>query len=253
MFGTPEQFLIGSLGNNLGRMLPALPAMAGQSLAQALVSGGRGLSQYLGGGGQQPRGGVMMPSFDFDPNTFEALAQIGSGASPYTAYGGQAGAPARPTGGQVDPRQALVTQRAMEDAELRRAIIAQRKLAANAPSGGRAAINQNFYKGLGLDTDIFNSATGPYGQLQAAAIATAPSRAARDIARIEAETARQVNSSRTATANRLIDALLSGGGIGAFGGAGVPLTGVKTDYGAGVRLSPIFLRSDLSRFIRPPR
>ncbi len=66
---------------------------------------------------------------------------------------------------------------------------------------------------------------------QIASAMTAPSRAARDIAKIEAATDLRKSREKTRVANKLVDAMMSGGFAGAMG---IP-TGMQTDYGAGVQ------------------
>lgn len=108
--------------------------------------------------------------------------------------------------------------------------------------GGR-----NYWSSSNGLTDLFNqgatsiktphgtvtTAGGPYAQLQDAAVQTAPSRAARDIAEIQAAVDLDKNRGQREFASQLVSSLFGAGGIGGMGGR---RTGLTTDYGAGVSM-----------------
>lgn len=84
---------------------------------------------------------------------------------------------------------------------------------------------------------LFNSAAGPYGQMQAAAAYTAPSRHDASARRYEADTQRDVAKLKYGTAGTIARQLMNmiGGGAG-------PMTGLSTDYGASAQLKPVDFR-----------
>ena len=81
----------------------------------------------------------------------------------------------------------------------------------------------------------FNSPAGPYGQMQAAAAATAPARASRDIAAMQTAADRDIARMRFDTTRDLFGTLL-----GRMGGIGSPgqVSGIETDYGAFAKMKP---------------
>ena len=84
---------------------------------------------------------------------------------------------------------------------------------------------------------LFNSGSGPYGQMQAAAAYTAPARNDRQARMYEADTARDIAGLKYGTANTIARQFAN-----ALGGQGLPMTGVQTDYGASARLNPVDFR-----------
>lgn len=180
-----------------------------------------------------------------------ALSEAGgaSGGSvadggPGAAYGNQAGAPAITAQDRVNARA-----QALADARLRNQTQPQTNLADLFGVGGgdwasqwgkqadpRSRINSNFYQGLGLDTDIFNSPTGPYGQLQMAAAYSAPARNDRQARMYEADTAKEIARMKTGTANRVLSNLAN------LMSNPNQMNGFETDYGASAMLKPTNLR-----------
>ncbi len=83
----------------------------------------------------------------------------------------------------------------------------------------------------------FNSPSGPYGQMQAAAAVTAPARASRDIAAMQTSADRDIARMRFDTTQELFGKLL-----GRMGQAGdvqsQPISGIETDYGGFAKITP---------------
>lgn len=136
--------------------------------------------------------------------------------------------------GEVSPQQ-LVWQRAMREAQDRQSRLSMQKwFDTMTPRPGREAINENFYKGVGLDTDIFNSASGPYGQLQQAAVLTAPSRADRAIAAMTTQANERMNAQDNATKAQIARAIA---GVLAGGTGNSQIGETASDF---QRFSPMF-------------
>lgn len=197
-----------------------------------------------------------MPSFN--PNTLAGLIGISEGGDigaggPSAVYSHTPGSPA----------MTLVQQNAAEEAAARKARLAARnqplttadlpqnpyELAAwlqlrpgsgGVPYGDGGRNYWSFDNGL---TEQFNSASGPYGQLQAAAVATAPSRAARDIAEIQAAVDLDKNRGQREFAQQLVSSLFGANGLG-----GPRRTGIATDYGAGVSMPDAPQHVNLAKF-----
>lgn len=191
--------------------------------------------------------------------------------------------PAHFTRRQEDAAWKEIEQRARHEAEARQMNLANRRagvrnlpqnqfeLAAfaadqNTPRNVGAALGANMLSsfmgyGRGLDA-LFNqgatttrnrdgsvttSGGSPYAQLQQAAVDTAPSRAARDIAQIQAAVDMDQNRSRRELAEKLVDSMFGGN----FAGGMAPLTGMRTDYGAGVSMPRKPAHVNMARFRRP--
>lgn len=96
-------------------------------------------------------------------------------------------------------------------------------------------LQSNFMKMYGgLDTDLFNSASGPYGQLQQAAAYTAPARSNRYVADRESETAKYLSDNRRAMAESMFGQLQQ-----AINRPNI--AGVETDYGAFAKVMPTLM------------
>ncbi len=83
---------------------------------------------------------------------------------------------------------------------------------------------------------LFNSASGPYGQLQQAAAYTAPARNNRQARMYEADTAQDIAKMKYGTANRVL------GQLSNLLANPNQMTGFETDYGASAMLRPTNLR-----------
>lgn len=111
----------------------------------------------------------------------------------------------------------------------------------NTPAGPGQAVMGNQLGaftnyGAGLNS-LYNSASGPYGQLQAAAAYIAPSKYDAQARRFEA--AAQLAAEREkASAKRDIARQI----VNSMGGVGRGVTGFETDYGAGASLAPVQTR-----------
>lgn len=190
--------------------------------------------------------GTRAPVSVYQPYT--ATASNGGSVAdggPGAAYGNRAAAPAMTAQDRVNARA-----QALADARLRNQTQPKTSMADLFGVGGgdwasqwgkandpRSQISNNFYGGLGLDTDIFNSASGPYGQLQMAAAYTAPARNDRQARMYEADTSKDIAQMKYGTAGKIASQLanLIGGGAG-------PMTGLQTDYGASAKLNPVDFR-----------
>lgn len=82
----------------------------------------------------------------------------------------------------------------------------------------------------------FNSASGPYGQMQAAAAYTAPARNDRQARMYEADTSRDIAKMKYSTANRVLSNLAN------LMQGGQQMNGFETDYGASAMLRPTNLK-----------
>lgn len=82
----------------------------------------------------------------------------------------------------------------------------------------------------------FNSASGPYGQLQTAAAYTAPARNDRQARMYEADTSRDIAKMKYSTANRVLSNLAN------LMQGGQQMNGFETDYGASAMLRPTNLK-----------
>jgi len=102
--------------------------------------------------------------------------------------------------------------------------------------GGQMLAGPNTTSGL---AGLFNSASGPYGQMQLAAALTAPSRNDAAARRYEADTQKDIAGLKYGTANKIASQLAN-----LIGGGMAPLTGLQTDYGMSAHLKP----TDLRRF-----
>jgi len=87
---------------------------------------------------------------------------------------------------------------------------------------------------------LFNSAEGPYGQLQMAAAMMAPAKADERARRYEADTSRAIARDRNKTVDNLASRLMN-----LVGGA--PMTGLTTDYGMSAELKPVNFRRFFGR------
>jgi hypothetical protein len=166
-------------------------------------------SPQAGSGGLLPTpgsGGVMMPSFEFGEQPAQQPAQAQQELTP----------------------QQLVQQRAALEAKDRQARQSMQKWFGSsgspiASAGGNVfgAIAANQLGGFlnygnALD-QAYNSASGPYGQLQQAAVLTAPSRAERAVASITSQAQERMNAQNNATKAQIARAIagaISGGGRG---------------------------------------
>lgn len=83
---------------------------------------------------------------------------------------------------------------------------------------------------------LFNNASGPYGQMQAAAAMTAAPRADERARRYEADTQRSIAGMKYGTAKQVASQLAN------MIGNNAPLTSIQTDYGAGLNLKPVDFR-----------
>lgn len=104
--------------------------------------------------------------------------------------------------------------------------------------GAQMLAGPNTQNGL---AGLFNSASGPYGQLQAAAAFTAPARHDSAARRYEADTQRDVARMKYGTANKIASQLAN------LIGNGGPMTGLQTDYGMSAQLKPVDLRRFFTR------
>lgn len=163
-----------------------------------------------------------------------------------TARAGGAAPQAAPAG---DAQQAFMAQRGIQGAMDEETMKATERLLANAgfhfgKGGGDWAsawsrqmspLQSNFMKMYGgIDTDLFNSASGPYGQMQQAAAYTAPARSERYVADRESETAKYLSDNKRSMAENM------------FGQLAQALTqpnvaGVETDYGAFAKVMPTLM------------
>lgn len=181
---------------------------------------------------------------------------IGAGG-PSAAYGNQAGAPAG-TQAPAMTAQDRVNARAqaLADARLRNQTErpttaadlfgvgggdwASAWLAAQQPRQtpfdiqvGRQLAGPNVSSGL---AGLFNSASGPYGQMQAAAAYTAPARNDRQARMYEADAAKEIANMKYSTANRVL------GNLANLMSSPAQMNGFETDYGASARLQPTNIR-----------
>lgn len=106
---------------------------------------------------------------------------------------------------------------------------------AKAWSRQMSPLQSNFMKMYGgIDTDLFNSASGPYGQMQQAAAYTAPARSQRYVADRESETAKYLSDNKRSMAENMFGQLAN-----ALQQPNV--AGVETDYGAFAKVMPTIM------------
>lgn len=175
--------------------------------------------------------------------------RLGRSYSPQQLAGGMLGTPGGQPQGVTPQDRVNARAQFQADARLRDQTRPQTTLADLFGIGGgdwasqwgnqadpRNRINQNFYQGLGLDTGIFNSPTGPYGQLQQAAVLSAPARNDRQARMYEADVAKDIAGMKYGTAKQVL------GQLSNLLGGRQQLNGFETDYGASAMLRPTNLR-----------
>lgn len=152
-------------------------------------------------------------------------------------------------GGNNDAQQAFMAQRGIQGGLDEATMKATERLLGNAgmhfgQGGGDWAkawtkqmspLQSNFMKMYGgIDTDLFNSASGPYGQMQQAAAYTAPARNDRQAREYEADTSRYIADRKYDTASQLFSQLQQA--------INKPnIAGVETDYGAFAKVMPTLM------------
>ncbi len=151
--------------------------------------------------------------------------------------------------GNNDAQQAFMAQRGIQGGLDEATMKATERLLGNAgmhfgQGGGDWAkawtkqmspLQSNFMKMYGgIDTDLFNSASGPYGQMQQAAAYTAPARNDRQAREYEADTSRYIADRKYDTASQLFSQLQQA--------INKPnIAGVETDYGAFAKVMPTLM------------
>lgn len=201
-------------------------------------------------GARQPQASQSSPRGQAAP---QAASPQATTQAPQQGSGGLTGA----AGGQPAPQQDKITSQdlvnlraaGLAGARLQNQIKPQTSLADLFGVGGgdwasqwgkqadpRSQISNNFYSGLGLDTDLFNSASGPYGQLQLAAAHTAPARNDRQARMYEADTAKDIAGMKYGTAKQVLGQLAN------LMSNPSQMNGFETDYGASAMLKPTNLR-----------
>lgn len=193
--------------------------------------------------GQRAAPSVYEPYYA--PKSGGTVADGGPGA----AYGNQAGAAAQPQMTAQDRVNARA--QALADARLQNQIKTPTGLADLFGVGGgdwasqwgkQANPQSSQYAGYspagGLNDlmGAFNSASGPYGQLQSAAAYTAPARNDRQARMYEADTTKDIAKMKYSTANRVLSNLAN------LMQGGQQMNGFETDYGASAMLKPTNLK-----------
>lgn len=187
----------------------------------------------LAGGAGQAGGGGVMTQDDFGP--FQA--------NPFGAGGGGGG-------GGNDAQRAFMAQRGIQGGLDEAAMKATERLLGNpgmhfGQGGGDWArawtqaqqpLQSNFMKMYGgIDTDLFNSPSGPYGQFQQAAAYTAPARSQRYVADVNANADRYIADRKYDTIGQLFGQLSDRL-------AGPSVANVESDYGAFAKVMPTIMQ-----------
>lgn len=194
------------------------------------------------------------PSQRAAPSVYEPYyhnAQAGGSIAdggPGAAYGNQAGAPAA---GITAQDRVNARAQARADSRLQNELKTPTGLADLFGVGGgdwasqwgkQANPQSSQYAGYspagGLNDlmGAFNSASGPYGQLQSAAAYTAPARNDRQARMYEADTTKDIAKMKYSTANRVLSNLAN------LMQGGQQMNGFETDYGASAMLKPTNLK-----------
>lgn len=237
------QQLMQGIGNpfNLGTpILPPGPTTTAPRPGQQgyIADPGNPFAQQIASG-QRAAPSVYQPYYN--QTAGGSVADGGPGA----AYGNQVGAPAITAQDRVNARA-----QARADARLQNELRTPTSLAdlfgvgdgdwasqwgrMQKPGSSRYA-GYSPAGGLNDLMGAFNSASGPYGQLQTAAAYTAPARNDRQARMYEADTAKEIARMKTGTANRVLSNL-------ANLMQGNQMNGFETDYGASAMLRPTNLK-----------
>lgn len=197
---------------------------------------------------QQIASGQRAAPSVYQPYYAKAGGSVADGG-PGAAYGNQAGAAAQPQMTAQDRVNARAQARA--DARLQNELRTPTSLADLfgvgdgdwASQWGRlqkpGSSQYAGYSPAGGLNDLmgaFNSASGPYGQMQAAAAYTAPARNDRQARMYEADTSRDIAKMKYSTANRVLSNLAN------LMQGGQQMNGFETDYGASAMLRPTNLK-----------